>query len=286
MEFAGKPSFAPTNTMPELPEVETVVRGLRAPLVSRTILSVWYDWPKVIRTPSPDEFAARIQGQTVRAINRRAKYILCELDHDILAVHLKMTGRLYVTDANHSERDDQWVHLRFALDNGQELRFSDARKFGRVYLAESMADIAPALGPEPLADDFTVATLRNGLAGRHRQIKALLLDQSFIAGVGNIYADESLHRAGIHPLRTADSLNDAEIALLYQTIRIVLNDGIDYEGATINWYRKPDGTQGESQNHFYVYDREGQPCLTCGQPIRKIRVAQRGTHYCPNCQPE
>jgi formamidopyrimidine-DNA glycosylase len=272
--------------MPELPEVETVVRGLRAPLVGRTIQSVWYDWAKVIQTPSPEQFAARIQGQTVRAINRRAKYILCELDHDILAVHLKMTGRLYVTDAAHSERDDKWVHIRFGLDNGQELRFSDARKFGRVYLAASVAEFAPTLGPEPLTDDFTTDILRERLAGRHRQIKALLLDQSFVAGVGNIYADESLYHAGIHPLRTADSLTTNELALLHETIRMVLNKGIDYQGATISSYRKPDGTRGESQDHFFVYGREGEPCLNCGQSIVKIRVAQRGTHYCPNCQPE
>lgn len=272
--------------MPELPEVETVARGLRVPLVGRTIQSVWYDWAKVIQTPSPEQFTARIQGQTVRAINRRAKYILCELDHDILAIHLKMTGRLYVTNADHTERDDQWVHIRFGLDNGQELRFSDTRKFGRVYLASSVGEFAPALGPEPLTDDFTVDILRDCLAGRHRQIKALLLDQSFIAGVGNIYADESLHHARIHPLRTADSLTANEIALLHQTIRMVLNKGIDYQGATISSYRKPDGTRGESQDHLYVYDREGEPCLNCGQPIIKIRVAQRGTHYCPNCQPE
>jgi formamidopyrimidine-DNA glycosylase len=272
--------------MPELPEVEIVVRGLRAPLVGRTIQSVWYDWAKVIQTPSPEQFAARIQGQTVRAINRRAKYILCELDHDILAIHLKMTGRLYVVDKSNSQRDDKWVHIRFDLDSNQQLRFSDARKFGRVYLASTIQEIAPSLGPEPLVDEFTVAVLKERLQGRHKQIKALLLDQTFVAGVGNIYADESLHRAGIHPLRAADSLTADEIAQLYETIRLVLNNGIDYEGASINWYRKPDGTQGESQNHFVVYDREGEPCLTCGQPIIKIRVAQRGTHFCPNCQPE
>jgi formamidopyrimidine-DNA glycosylase len=272
--------------MPELPEVETVVRGLRAPLIGRTVQSVWYDWPKVIHTPSPEEFAARIQGQTVRAIDRRAKYILCQLDHDILAIHLKMTGRLYVTDQNHTERDDKWVHIRFSLDEHKELRFSDARKFGRVYLASSVEEFAPGLGPEPLIDAFTPDVLRERLAGRHRQIKALLLDQSFIAGVGNIYADESLHHAGIHPLRTADSLTPDEIKRLHGTIRDVLNSGIDYQGASVSWYRKPDGTRGESQDHFYVYDHEGEPCLTCGQPIIKIRVAQRGTHYCSNCQPE
>lgn len=128
--------------------------------------------------------------------------------------------------------------------------------------------------------------LKQQLQGRSKQIKALLLDQSFVAGVGNIYADEALHRAGIHPQRTSDSLNTSEIKRLHGTIRAVLNEGIEHQGASVNWYRKPDGTKGELQDHFYVYDREGEPCLTCGTPIIKIRVAQRGTHYCPQCQPE
>ena len=270
--------------MPELPEVETVVRGLRAPLIGRTITGVWTDWPKVMRPHSPEEFAARVVGQTFRAINRRAKYILCQLDHDILAVHLKMTGRLYVSDT--PEPSDRWVHFRLALDKGHYLHFSDARRFGRVFLGSRLEDFAPTLGPEPLEESFTVDMLRERLAKRQRNIKALLLDQSFIAGVGNIYADEALFRAGIHPLRRSNSLADEEIHRLYDTIRAALSDGIDYEGASVNWYRKPDGTQGESQKHFFVYDREGQPCANCGQLIVKIRVAQRGTHYCPNCQPE
>ncbi len=272
--------------MPELPEVETVVRGLRDPLVGRRIENVWYEREKVIQTPSAEQFSARILGQTVQAINRRAKYIICQMDHDIFAVHLKMTGRLYVASRAHSESDDRWVRLRLGLDNGDVLNFSDARRFGRVYLAVSLNEIAPNLGPEPLEDAFTVKVLRERLAQHHRQIKALLLDQSFIAGVGNIYADEALHRAGIHPLRLSDELSKTESQRLHGTIREVLNNGIVYQGASINWYRKPDGTRGESQDHFQVYDREGEACFTCGQPISKIRVAQRGTHYCPNCQPE
>lgn len=261
-----------------------MVRGLRAPLIGRTIIGVWTDWPKVMRPHMPEDFAARVVGQTFRAINRRAKYILCQLDHDILAVHLKMTGRLYVSEA--PETTDRWVRFRLVLNNGQYLHFSDARKFGRVFLGTRLEDFAPTLGPEPLEDAFTVDVLRERLAKRQRNIKALLLDQSFIAGVGNIYADEALFRAGIHPLRRSNSLSDEEVRRLYDTIRAALESGIQYEGASINWYRKPDGTQGESQKHFLVYDREGEPCANCGELIVKIRVAQRGTHYCPNCQPE
>jgi formamidopyrimidine-DNA glycosylase len=266
--------------MPELPEVETVVRGLREPLIGRRVEGVWYDLPKVIATPGADEFAARIHGQTFRAINRRAKYILSQLDTDILAIHLKMTGRLYV----HGE-PDPWVRLRLDLDDNYRLYFSDARRFGRVYLADDVLRFAPDLGPEPLEDGFTVDVLRARLHGRHKAIKALLLDQSFIAGLGNIYADEALHRAGIHPLQPAYELSDEQVRRLYGTIRDALRAGIDYEGASINWYRKPNGERGESQDHFLAYGRTGEPCLVCGQPIEKMRVAQRGTHFCPACQP-
>lgn len=272
--------------MPELPEVETVVRGLREPLIGRRVESVWFEQAKVIQTPSAEQFAARIQGQTFRAINRRAKYIVCQMDHDILAVHLKMTGRLFVTPVNEPDPADRWVRLKLGLDNETVLNFSDARRFGRVYLAATLDEITPSLGPEPLEDDFTIKVLQERLAQHHRQIKALLLDQSFLAGVGNIYADEALHRAGIHPLRLSDEIKSAEIKRLHKTIREVLQKGIEYQGASINWYRQPDGTRGQSQDHFQVYDREGEPCFNCGQPIIKIRVAQRGTHYCPNCQPE
>lgn len=272
--------------MPELPEVETVVRGLRAPLIGRRVESVWYEREKVIHTPSAEQFTGRLIGQTFQAVNRRAKYIVCEMSHDVLAIHLKMTGRLYVAGVENQSPDDRWVRLRLRLDNGEDLCFSDSRRFGRVYLAGSMAAIAPELGPEPLEADFTPAVLRERLQGRSKAIKALLLDQSFIAGVGNIYADEALHRAGIHPERRSGSLSEDESARLYDTIRSTLNAGIEYQGASINWYRKPDGSKGQSQDHFYVYDREGEPCLTCAGPITKIRVAQRGTHFCPHCQPE
>jgi formamidopyrimidine-DNA glycosylase len=245
---------------------------------------MWYTWGRTIHSPDPVEFAARISGQTFRGISRRAKYILCQLDSDTLVVHLKMTGRLYVADDEAATDADKWVRLGLQLDGGKQLRFSDSRKFGRVYLTDDIASLTSTLGPEPLADDFTVDNFGERLAGRTRIIKALLLDQTFIAGVGNIYADEALHRAKIHPLRRADTLNDQEIEHLYQFIRVVLQAGIDHEGASINWYRKPDGTRGESQNHFYVYGRTGEPCLTCGHPIEKIRVAQRGTHFCPVCQ--
>jgi formamidopyrimidine-DNA glycosylase len=270
--------------MPELPEVETVVRGLREPLIGRAVTSMWYDCDRTVKVPDPAQFADRIAGQTFRSITRRAKYIVCELDYDLLVVHLKMTGRLYVVPEAEVTPADRWLHFRLGLDNGQQLRFSDARKFGFVALTERLDLVTPALGPEPLSDEFTPAVLRERLGKHKKAIKALLLDQAFLAGVGNIYADEALFLAKIHPLRPAASLSADESERLHAAIRVVLNAGIEREGASVNWYRKADGTTGKAQNYLNVYDRANEPCVVCGQPISKIRVAQRGTHYCPACQ--
>lgn len=270
--------------MPELPEVETVVRNLREPLIGRRVTGMSYDWGKTIHSPDPVTFEARVIGQTFRAVNRRAKYILCELDHDVLIVHLKMTGRLYVAEADACHDADRWVHFALDLDANKQLRFSDSRKFGRVYLVSDVGEVTGGLGPEPLDDAFTVSIFRERLTGRKKVIKSLLLDQTFVAGIGNIYADEALYRARIHPLRRSDSLSDEETELLHQAIVVSLQTGVDHEGASINWYRKPDGTKGNSQNHFFAYGRDGMPCKRCGHIIEKTRVAQRGTHYCPVCQ--
>lgn len=260
------------------------MRGLRQPLIGRTVRGMWQDCARTLRFADPDDFAARVVGQTFHAIERRAKYILCQLDTDLLVVHLRMTGRLYVVaDAALSDAD-RWLHFSLQLDNGTQLRFSDARKFGFVSLTPTFDAIAPTLGPEPLDDAFTLEVLRGRLAGHSKSIKALLLDQSFIAGIGNIYADEALYRSRISPLRPANQLTDAEIAALHGAIRDALNLGIIQEGASVSWYRKADGEIGEAQNHLYAYGRDGEPCERCGETMVKIRVAQRGTHYCPSCQ--
>lgn len=271
--------------MPELPEVETVVRGLRGPLAGRRIERMWHDWAPTVHSPGAEEFAARIRGQTITAIERRGKYILIRLARDTLVIHLKMSGRLYVAGAEAQHEADRWVHVRFDLEGGQQLRFSDVRKFGRVYLSDDVGQLLAHLGPEPLSDDFTLSHFRAGMRGRKRAIKALLLEQEFIAGVGNIYADEALFRAGIHPAAAVDQLTDDDAARLHGAVCDALRTGIEHEGASINWYRKPDGEKGESQNHFYVYGRAELPCRQCGASINKIRVAQRGTHFCPACQP-
>lgn len=270
--------------MPELPEVETVVRALRDPLTERTIVSAAYDWPNCLVTPDGPLFTARIAGQPVRGVTRRGKYILIALDPDTLIIHLKMTGRLYVAPDSAADEADRWVHFTFQLDNAHQLRFSDARKFGRVYLVEDPAQVVGKLGPEPLDDAFPLAAFRARLAGRSGLLKPLLLNQAFIAGVGNIYADEALFTARLHPLRHADTLTDEEIARLYAAIRAALIAGIAREGASVNWYRKPDGTRGSAQTALNVYGRADQPCPRCGQPIARTLVGGRSTHYCPACQ--
>ncbi len=274
--------------MPELPEVETAVRGLREPLMKRTITAVTFPAdPGRMVNLDPVHMAQRLAGQRFEQVTRRAKYLVFRLDRDTLIVHLKMTGQLYVLPPDEPNPFDRWVRVRFGLDNGQELRFSDLRKFGRVYLGKSPDDVLPALGPEPLEDAFTLEVFRQRLAGRKTVLKSLLLNQAFVAGIGNIYADEALHIARLHPLRTANSLSDDEITRLYHGIQQALNDGLRYEGASINTYRKPDGTRGESQNHLRAYrevSNRDLPCPVCGSPITTIRVGQRGTHFCPICQ--
>ncbi len=274
--------------MPELPEVETVVRGLREPLAGRTILTAIFPEPPKRMTNAPaDEIAQRVANQPIQSISRRAKYLVFTLGKGVVIVHLKMTGHLYVVPAGATRSFDRWLRVKFPLDNGTELRFSDARRFGRVYVVDKPADILPPLGPEPLEDEFTLKLFRKRIKTRKGVLKSLLLDQRFIAGVGNIYADEALHIARLHPLRKADSLSDAEIGRLYQAIRQALGEGLAYQGASIGWYRKPDGTRGELQNHLRVYrtrSDQDRPCPDCGSPITTIRVGQRGTHFCPTCQ--
>lgn len=274
--------------MPELPEVETAVRALRAPLVGRTILSAHFPEPPRRMTNLPaDVFAERIRGERIQALNRRAKYLIFQLSAQSLIVHLKMTGHLYVVPSGGTDPMDRWLRVCFALDDGRELRFSDARRFGRVYLAARPEDVLPPLGPEPLDDSFTPELFLARLRARKGVLKALLLDQAFIAGVGNIYADEALHIAALHPLRRAESLSDAEAVRLYHAIRQALSDGLARMGASIGWYRQPNGERGEAQHYLRAYRGRGdtRPCPICGAPISTIRVGQRSTHFCPICQP-
>ena len=270
--------------MPELPEVETVVRALRHPLVGRTLVGLVSSWAKQLVVPDDAAvFTARLAGRTVLAVGRRAKYIVISLDGgETLIVHLKMTGHLAV------ERGDSAVHphtrQRILLADGDELRFRDPRKFGRFYLVRDPAEILGGLGPEPLDEAFTADVLRNLLAGKRRVLKPLLLDQTFIAGIGNIYADEALFGAAVLPTRHSETLTKAEIGRLHASIQHVLRLGIEREGASISNYVKPDGTKGSMQGEVMVFRRTNQPCYTCGTPIQRMVLGGRSTHFCPTCQ--
>ncbi len=272
--------------MPELPEVETVARELREggrtrgpSVVGRTIARVTVRWPRHIARPAPREVQARLPGQSVQAVGRRGKYLVFQLSRDVLLIHLKMSGDLEMKPAG--APPDKHAHTIFQFDDGWELRFTDTRKFGKVFVAARAEDVTGALGPEPLDPAFTAGQFAARLAAKSRPLKPLLLDQTFLAGVGNIYADESLFLAGLHPLRRSDGLRPDEAHALWRAVRRALRAGLRHNGASIDWaYRG-----GGFQNHFHVYGRAGEPCHRCGTPIRRIVVGQRSTHFCPHCQP-
>ncbi len=275
--------------MPELPEVETIRLTLQSKLVGRTIVSGRVLLTKLIQNQTPEEFLAEIGGKKIIKLDRRGKYLLFYLEGAesaglILAIHLRMTGQLKV-----DLRDtplEKAVYLQLLLDNGSELRYRDQRKFGRVTLfpAGHPPKALEKLGPEPLAADFTVQALKNQLGKRRIAIKKALLDQEVIAGIGNIYADESLFLAGIHPARLVSSLNDQEITGLFSAIQTVLSGAIQNHGTTKRDYRDGNGNSGTNQEYLRVYDRKGLACYQCGNMIVKMNLGGRGTHFCPICQ--
>ena len=264
--------------MPELPEVETIIRSLRPALTGRIILSADLRWARSLAAPSAALFEERIAGQRIEAITRRAKFLDLQLSRDHLLIHLRMSGDLLAVLGGYAPaRHDRLI---LALSDDARLVFSDPRKFGRVWLVEDPASLFRDLGPEPLSEEFTSAWLFKALHARHRQLKPLLLDQSFISGLGNIYTDEALHLAKLHPLRLSDSVTRRQAERLYEAIRSVLEEGIRRNGASIDWVYRG----GDFQNHFRVYGRTGQPCPVCGTGIERITIGQRGTHFCPHCQ--
>ena len=271
--------------MPELPEVESVIRGLRGELIGRCLLNLDCFWERTISGETASAFAAAIRGHEIRSLTRRAKYIVIHTDTSAIVIHLRMTGRLYISEPDAQQEADRWLRVSFSLDDGRQLRFSDLRKFGRINWVENLTAFFAHLGPEPLSDAFDLAYLQAECARRHKSLKALLLDQEIVAGIGNIYADESCFLAGVHPTRRANTLSTGESARLHRYIRDVLRYAIRYEGASFQWYRKPDGSGGNVQKHFYVFNRAGEPCRNCATPIVKIRHGGRGTHFCPRCQP-
>jgi formamidopyrimidine-DNA glycosylase len=273
--------------MPELPEVETIVRQLRPLVVGRTLTRVRLDWAGVVQRPSPARFRAELAGRRIVAARRRAKYFVFDLDDGrALVGHLRMTGRLAVEPAAAAPLRPEWVRASFELDDGSRLVFADVRKFGRLALVPDLDAFLPAIGPEPLSDAMDGDWMAQALAARRRLLKPLLLDQSFLAGLGNIYVDEALHLSGLHPLRSSHRVSRAGAVSLAAAIKRVLARAIEAEGSSFDaFYRTPEGKPGSYQDDFLVYGRDGQPCRACGSTIVRLVVGQRGTHVCPRCQP-
>ena len=280
--------------MPELPEVETIARDLRPLVTGRIVTGAWTDWPRVVAHPDLDGFVTGVRGRRVTGVERRAKWLLLDLDGGlVLALQVKMTGQLFVVSAEAPR--DRHVHLAIDLDDGRQIRLRDMRKFARVGLyrrdeagrvardGTDGGDVFAHHGPEPLAPDFTLARFRERLHARRGRLKPLLLDQSFVAGVGNIYADEALWRARLHPLRTVATLRPDDERRLYRSMVDVLGEAVERRGSSVDDYTAPDG-DGEMQDHLQAYQRTGLPCLRCGRPMRRITVGQRGTHFCSWCQ--
>jgi formamidopyrimidine-DNA glycosylase len=277
--------------MPELPEVETISRALShgglgmEPAVGRTICRAEILWERTLATPSISEFQVSLPGQIIRMIDRRGKFLVLTLSDYFVLVHLRMSGNLRVEQAVGQSGSPlpaaKHDRALFTFLDGMRLSFNDPRKFGRIWLVDDPQKVVGELGPEPLASSFTSDELYQRLISHHRQLKPLLLDQKFIAGLGNIYTDEALHLAGLHPLMQSDQISSLQAEKLWQAIREVLLEGIQTHGASIDWVYRG----GDFQNNFRVYQRTGEPCWTCGTPIERLTVGQRGTHFCPKCQP-
>lgn len=266
--------------MPELPEVETIVRGLHPVITGKGFWQCIVYWDRSVAHPEAQLIGEKITGQIIQKVTRRGKYIVIPLSRDTLLVHLRMSGDLrFESQPNHLFLHDR---IEFQFEDGSRLVFNDARKFGRVWLVDDPVKVLGSLGPEPLDESFTAAEFHGMLGSCRRQLKPLLLDQTFLAGLGNIYTDEALHLAGLHPATLTDRLDLADAERLLVAIRSVLQEGIRRNGASIDWVYRG----GEFQNYFRVYHRTGEPCIVCGTEIKRIVVAQRGTHYCPICQLE
>ncbi len=271
--------------MPELPEVETIKNELSPYVVGHRITQVSLFWERIVRQPSVKEFLSRLVGHEITGITRRGKYLFFSLSSgELLVIHLKMSGSLLV--GQDSSEPPKYTHAIIHLDRGTEIFFRDPRKFGAMWLVKDTNSIVGKLGPEPLGPDFIPRLLSQLLANRTAPIKALLLDQTLIAGIGNMYADEALFAARIHPLRPGKSLSSKEVERLHGVIQQVLWSAIGNKGASVENYFRPNGTLGTAHFQFQVAHQRGKTCPVCGTPIRRIPVRNRGTYFCPKCQPE
>lgn len=272
--------------MPELPEVETFVRSLRCggmtgePIVNRRIQSADLLWPRTLATnQSGEELDQELRGARIESVTRRGKSLRVDTEGPAILIHLRMSGDLRC-EADEPETIQKHDRFVFHFADGRRLVFNDVRKFGRIWVTDEPQMVLGGLGVEPLSAEFTPEWMIKALHGKKQMIKPLLLDQHFIAGIGNIYSDEALFQARIHPQRAAQSLSEAEAAELRGALRAVLQKGIEKNGASFDWAYKG----GAFQNDFQVYQQTGHPCPRCGTPIVRILVGQRGTHFCPACQ--
>lgn len=267
--------------MPELPEVETIKNELLPSVVGRQFIGVGVYDDKPIRQQAVEEFCYKLVGQKIKGLERRGKYLIFHLSSgQVLVVHLRMTGTLLLNPS----QDDRFARVVFQLDDGSQLVFSDRRRLGVIWLAENEKAIMDKLGVEPLTADFTAAKLAEQLKGRQSPIKAVLLDQAIVAGIGNMYADEALFAAKIHPLKKSGDLSSREIQNLYKAIVNVLRSAIDNKGASVDTYKRPSGELGTAHHEFHVAHRRNGICDVCGADIQRITVRNRGSYLCPVCQ--
>lgn len=273
--------------MPEMPEVETIRRTLVDKISGRTIKEVEFLLARLVKWPSAAEFQAVLTSREIVTLTRRGKYLLFHLDdNQVLVIHLRMTGRLQYITAGIEK--DKFTRIIFKLDNGDLLVYADTRTLGTLYLmpVEELWRISglATMGPEPLTPEFSLAYISEMLKKHHGKIKAILLNQKYIGGLGNIYVDESLAIAGIHPERIASSLSEGENEKLFHAINKIIADAIEHGGTSFRDYRDASGKTGNHQHHLRVYGRKAEPCFACGTPIVWKEVSGRGTHFCPECQ--
>jgi formamidopyrimidine-DNA glycosylase len=269
--------------VPELPEVETTVNDLKPFVVNKRIENVDVLWNGNIAAPSVEQFRKGLTGRKIVSLTRRGKLLIFALDDDkFWIVHMRMTGSLLLKKA--TEKPEKPVGVIIYLDNGTAIHFRDMRHFGKMWLVKDVKAVTGKLGPEPLEPEFTPGVLAKILHNRKTAIKGLLLDQTLIAGIGNMYADETLYASRIHPMREASSLTKAEVKRLHEAIEKVLTEAIRNKGASTETYIRPEGAKGEAHLQFQVAHQRGKDCPVCGGPIERIEVHQRGTYFCPKCQ--
>jgi formamidopyrimidine-DNA glycosylase len=273
--------------MPELPEVETVRKTLVKLVLQKQIENVSVYWPKIIKKPvEAEQFIDALKGETIEDVGRRGKFLILYTETYALVSHLRMEGKYGL----YSKEDpfDKHTHVIFHFTDGTELRYRDVRKFGTMHLFRKGEEFQKPplleLGPEPFEESFTERYLGKKLGNTNRKIKPALLDQKIVVGLGNIYVDEALFRAGIHPERPANTLDEKEISILHREIVKTLNEAVKKGGSTIRSYVNSQGEIGMFQLELYAYGRKGEECKRCGTPLEKTTVGGRGTHYCPNCQ--